>query len=323
MQKSAAKLMGEIASEVWRGVGPDAGENLGDRVLGMLARDDSVRGLIAHSDERYHALDVRLQRMEAGLKMVADKLKQSHLAVVGDLDGMRQSITTNLSRAAEQNERNLLALSEQLDTTGRRLHSRLVHATERIETQNARIEARIPVQLEQAITAMLEGINHLDRSVEATPERTAGRIATVTGMFGDQVEAAAGTLVRRVSQVSDAAVERVITASEAAAGRAVETTTHVAERIEATTEALVNRFDAMGRVLVRTAARESEAVVALEHSLKEMQAGLEDMSDTLGAIQRDVSARPFTVVPAPGEDETAGASIDEGFFGTGRRRRAG
>src|SRR5205085_399050 len=32
-----------------------------ERVLGILSRDAALRGLIAHSDERYQALDVRLQ----------------------------------------------------------------------------------------------------------------------------------------------------------------------------------------------------------------------------------------------------------------------
>jgi hypothetical protein len=370
MQRSAAKLMNEVASEVWRTVGPDAGDNLGERVIGMLARDDTVRSLISHSDERYHALDVRIQRMEAGLKMVADKMKQSHLAVVGDLEGMRQSLTTNLDRSAEQNERNLVALSEQLDSTGRRLHSRLVHATERIEAQGNRIEARVeqlPVttQLDGALTSMMQQLQSLDRTLAGTPDLTARRVATVTGMMGDQVEAAAGALVRRIAQVADAAVDRVVAATETAAGRAVTTTEalaarvaarteavagralqateelaervaettetaaersmqaseELARRMEATGEALVNRFDSMGRVLVRAAARESEAIVSLDQSLRHMEQGLEDMTDSLESVRRDVSARPMTLITEDDDVAESITSIDDGFYGRRERRR--
>jgi hypothetical protein len=368
MQRSATRLMGEVASEVWRGIGPDAGENLSERVLGVLARDDSIRGLIAHSDERYHALDVRLQRMEAGLKMVADKLKQSHLALVSDMEQMRQSVTTGLSRASEQAERQAATLSAQLDTTGRRLHSRLVHAAERLESQTARVAERVeqtPVAAQ--MDSVIDQMQLVGQALAHVPDLTARRVASVTGMMNDQVEAAAGALVRRISGVADAAVDRVVAATEAAAGRAVTTTEALAARVaarteavavralratedlaervsattedtaeralaaneelaarmEATSEALVNRFDAMGRVLVRAAARESEAVAGVERTLKDMREGLEDMGDSVDGIKRDLHGRPLAVVPAEDEEDVPDeiASIDEGFFGREPRRR--
>jgi hypothetical protein len=370
MQQQATRLMSEIATEVWRTVGPEAGENLSDRVLGLLARDDTVRGLISHSDERYHALDVRIQRMEAGLRMVAEKLKQSHLALVSDMEGMRQAITGGLGSAFEHTDRQLAAISAQVDTTGRRLHSRLVHAAERIEGQNVRIAARleqtpIAAQLDTSMVAMTEGLQALDRAMHGLPDMTARRVANVTGMMSDQVEAAAGQLVRRIAKVTDHAVERVISATETAAGRAVTTTEALAARVaarteavagralrateelaervgettedaaeralaateglaarmEATSEALVNRFDAMGRVLVRTAARESEAVVGLDKALRDMQNGLEDMGTSLEAIKRDLTVRPLSAVADEEEMPEAITSIDAGFFGRDRRRR--
>ncbi len=361
MQEQATRLMGEIASEVWRSVGPEAGENLSERVLGVLARDDTVRGLISHSDERYHALDVRIQRMEAGLKMVADKLKQSHLALVSDMEGMRQAITGRLGSAFEHTDHQLAAISAQVDTTGRRLHARLVHAQERIETQNERVGA----QLDTSMAAMTQGIESMDRALHGMPDMTARRVASVTGMMSDQVEAAAGQLVRRIAKVTDQAVERVISATETAAGRAVTTTEALAARVaarteavagqalrateqlaervtdtteataeralaateglaarmEATSEALVNRFDAMGRVLVRAAARESEAIVGLDTALRDMQEGLEDMGASLEAIKRDAQIRPLAVVDEEDDVPVSIASIDAGFFGRERRRR--
>jgi hypothetical protein len=370
MQRAAAKLMGEVATEVWKGVGADDAEGAGDRLLSMLARDDSVRGLIAHSDERYHALDVRIQRMEAGLKMVADKLKQSHLAIVGDMEHVRHAVSTGLARNSQQTEQQAATLSAQIDTTGRRLHSRLVHTAERLESQNARIAARVEqTPVVAHMESVVDQLQSVGRSLSSVPDLTARRVATVTGMMSDQVEAAAGQLVRRIAGVADAAVDRVVAATEAATGRAITTTEALAARVaarteaaagralrateeladrvsaatedtteralaandelaarmEATSEALVNRFDAMGRVLVRAAARESEAVAGLDRALREMQEGLEDMSGSLDSIKRDLNGRPLTVVGDEDEVPDSLASIDEGFFGrrVTRRRRAG
>lgn len=369
MQRSAAKLMGEVASEVWKGVGPDATENAGDRLLSLLARDDSVRGLISHSDERYHALDVRIQRMEAGLKMVAGKLKQSHLAIVGDMEQVRHALSTGLARNSQQTEQQAAALSAQIDTTGRRLHSRLVHAAERLESQNSRIAARVDqTPLVSHMESVVDQLQSVGKSLSSVPDLTARRVATVTGMMSDQVEAAGGQLVRRIAGVADAAVDRVVAATEAATGRAITTTEalaarvaarteaaagralrateeladkvsavtednteralaandELAARLEATSEALVNRFDAMGRVLVRAAARESEAVAGLDRALRDMQEGLEDMGGSLDSIKRDLSGQSLTVVDDENE-VPALASIDDGFFGrrVPRRRRAG
>lgn len=346
MQRSAAKLMNEIASEVWRAVGPDAGENLGDRVLGLLARDDSVRGLIAHSDERFHSLDVRIQRMEAGLKMVADKMKQSHLAVVGDLDSLRRAVTTNLTRASEQSDRSLAAISEQIDATTRRLHSQ----TSRIAAQ---LEEAPLTHLDRALVLMMEHLQRLDRAMAATPDATARRVVVATGMVSDQLQAASGDLVRQIRGVADQAIERVVTATESAAGHALTTTEAIAarlsaqtdaatgwavqvsedlsnrvaeaaegaaERMAATGDALVQRFDAMGKVLVDAAVQETETVASLEDTLREMQGELAEMAENLFALKRDVAGRGLGLASTDDVSEPISA-IDAGFFGSRPRRR--
>jgi hypothetical protein len=59
IQDRTVALIRDIATEVW--ADGDLGADLQERVLGILSRDAALRGLIAHSDERYQALDLRLQ----------------------------------------------------------------------------------------------------------------------------------------------------------------------------------------------------------------------------------------------------------------------
>src|SRR5918992_1444492 len=71
INQSAAKLMRQVAAEVWRAAGPDARKNLQTGVIGGLARDDAIRGVFTHMDERYQALHVEIARMEEALRRLA------------------------------------------------------------------------------------------------------------------------------------------------------------------------------------------------------------------------------------------------------------
>src|SRR2546421_13054982 len=58
IQDRTAALIRDVALEVWRS-GED--DDLQERVLSLLSRDATIRGLISHTAERYHALDIRIR----------------------------------------------------------------------------------------------------------------------------------------------------------------------------------------------------------------------------------------------------------------------
>ena len=55
INQSANALMHEIASEVWRAAGGDK-DQVGSQILESLSRDQAIRSLVAHSDERFQDL---------------------------------------------------------------------------------------------------------------------------------------------------------------------------------------------------------------------------------------------------------------------------
>src|SRR2546423_2286224 len=66
IEETASSLMREVANEIWKATG-GASDELPTRILERITKDQALRGLIAHTDERYQSLDVRIGRIEEGL----------------------------------------------------------------------------------------------------------------------------------------------------------------------------------------------------------------------------------------------------------------
>ena len=69
IQDRTAALIRDVALEVWRS-GED--DDLQERVLSVLSRDATIRGLISHTDERYQALDIRIGGLQDRLQSVTE-----------------------------------------------------------------------------------------------------------------------------------------------------------------------------------------------------------------------------------------------------------
>src|SRR5262249_39387304 len=69
IEESALALMRSAAEDTWHGTEQELKE-LRERTFRDLSRDHALRGLIAHADERYQAIDVRVARMERNLANV-------------------------------------------------------------------------------------------------------------------------------------------------------------------------------------------------------------------------------------------------------------
>jgi hypothetical protein len=69
IEETATSLMREVAGEIWKVAGGNPAD-FQSAILERLTKDGAVRGLIAHSDERFQSLDVRVARIEGGLDNV-------------------------------------------------------------------------------------------------------------------------------------------------------------------------------------------------------------------------------------------------------------
>jgi hypothetical protein len=69
IEEGARALMRSAAEDTWQGTEAELKE-LRERIMRDLSRDQALRGLIAHADERYQAIDVRVARIEGNLVSV-------------------------------------------------------------------------------------------------------------------------------------------------------------------------------------------------------------------------------------------------------------
>jgi hypothetical protein len=108
INQSAARLMRQVAAEVWRAAGPDARKNLQTGVIGGLARDDALRGVLSHMDERYQTLHVEIARMEEALRRLAGATGRS----LKRADGMAELVERVTKESHEQVRRTQADLAE-------------------------------------------------------------------------------------------------------------------------------------------------------------------------------------------------------------------
>ena len=71
LQEQATVLMREIAGEMWRASGSDTRPEQ-QRIVSLLSRDQTIKSLLASSDERFQALAVRSARLEDNVQELAE-----------------------------------------------------------------------------------------------------------------------------------------------------------------------------------------------------------------------------------------------------------
>jgi hypothetical protein len=80
IEEQASSIMREIAGEMWRASGADISDQQ-TRILNLLSRDQTVRSLIATSDERFQAIALRTARLEDSLAELAESGRQVREAI--------------------------------------------------------------------------------------------------------------------------------------------------------------------------------------------------------------------------------------------------
>jgi hypothetical protein len=80
MESSAAYLMREIAAEMWRSSAQDVRPEQ-ERIMSIVAKDQTVRSLLTTSDERFQAIAVRTSRLEDNLGDLAESERRTREAM--------------------------------------------------------------------------------------------------------------------------------------------------------------------------------------------------------------------------------------------------
>ena len=93
INQSANALMHEIASEVWRAAGGDK-DQVGSQILESLSRDQAIRSLVAHSDERFQDLAVRTARLEDSVTSLAQDTRAARAALSDSVLALEHAVGT-------------------------------------------------------------------------------------------------------------------------------------------------------------------------------------------------------------------------------------
>ncbi len=192
IQTTASSLMHEIASEVWRTAGGDK-DDARSAILAELSRDQAIRSLIAHSDERFQALAVRTARLEDTLNHVAESM-QATRDQLADRVGVLGSTEEGDARESE--------LRRQLAEVTRQVAAALGTLTERDEAIVDAVRAsvrehgelithettRISAAMESYVQHGVEAIGQLAGSVDVQLHALATRDGEVADRIGKTVE---------------------------------------------------------------------------------------------------------------------------------------
>ncbi|MGZ4151750.1 MAG: hypothetical protein ACXVP3_04830 [Actinomycetota bacterium] len=217
IQQTASSVMHEIAAEVWRTAGGDKRE-VQAKILENLARDDALRGLIAHSDERFQALAVRTGRLEdilerlaadteaatesltRGVTALETAIGQPALVEVGDLRERLANVVHQISRALEsitERDRILVeAIAERVEAHGKVVSDetgRIAQAMEAYVQQGVsalgQLAGRVDVQLGEFEGRFAARVEEQDRARVELQGQLETRVEEHIGLLDQQIDA--------------------------------------------------------------------------------------------------------------------------------------
>jgi hypothetical protein len=185
LQHTANQLMHEIASEVWRTAGGDKDQVQG-KLIQAISRDQTLQGLVAHTDERFQTLAVRTARLEDTMNMLAENMRATRTQIEQGMDTLQRvqaAATPELSMGDMQ--RRLSEVTKQvaiaIETITLRdraiteaVEERIREHGELVATETARITQAMEAYVQQGVAA----IGQLAGSVE-------GKFATIAGREED------------------------------------------------------------------------------------------------------------------------------------------
>ncbi len=297
IRRTANSLMHEIASEVWRAAGGDKDE-VRSKILQELSRDQAIRSLIAHSDDRFQALSVRTARVEETLNLVATSLR-----------GAQDRLSSTLGDITPGSAEDAAALRAQLTEVTRQVGEALGTLAERDQAIVDAVRTRVRehgeliTQETTRIAHAMEG--YVQHGVEAIGQ-LAGAMEAQVQAFGTREEEITGRVAQAVEQQMTLLGEQLQLMYERLAidtNAITEYVTSFAERGDEHTRAVGEYLHVLhDRVDVVT----RDAVAELNHTLEERVMGLARL------VRSDAEALRAEIASAgEARDEVVRTRIDD------------
>jgi hypothetical protein len=135
IEDQASSLMREIAGEMWRASGADVSDQQ-TRILNLLSRDQSIRSLIASSDERFQAIALRTARLEDSLAELAESSRQVREAIQVSARSIHEIAESPTLQGVER-------VRSQLEQVEQHIAATFEHLNERDEALTSGIQQQI------------------------------------------------------------------------------------------------------------------------------------------------------------------------------------
>ena len=225
IQHTANTLMHEIAAEVWRSAGGDK-QDVAGTILKELSRDQAIRSLIAHSDERFQALAVRTGRLEDGITMLSESVRAARETIQQATDTLADTqgtpmgvaqIRAELSEVTKQVASAFEALAGRDRAIVEAVHARIAEHGEMIAQETARISHAMESYVQHGVEAMgqLAGSTdtqvhsittrdeEISKRVEATIDQRMARLAEQLQLLYDRMGSGTTSLHEEITFLSD------------------------------------------------------------------------------------------------------------------------
>ena len=270
IQQQAMEAMREIALEVWRTSGAQSGE-LQSQILTAMSKDDAMRGLMQHSDERFQSLSVRVGHIEDSLTAVSNATRELRtLLISGNLGGGSAD-----PAALEQVD----ALGARIDQIEQHLAAAFEHLSSRDQAFLSTVETRM-----EAVAAEAAGGADPEKAREMQEQ-----LRTTTAAMGVLVR----TVQAEVAQLKEMAT-REIAIDPAEILRRLE----AIGSASADTEAMGATFDDRVGRLAQLVRSDSQRIAKLIQEQADAQGRVvaETLDSRLGRMSEIVSATTMSAV---------------------------
>jgi hypothetical protein len=284
IEEQATALMQEIATEVWRASSGDARPEQ-ERIMSLLSRDQTIKSLIASSDERFQALAVRAARLEDTLTDLAQTGRTTREAIASSAAAIRQIADSptlhgveSVRAQLEQVEHHISATFQHLDERDRKLTESVLRQVQEHGELIARETARIVESMQGYVQGGAEAMGQLAQRVESHAQAFATREESDGEQVGEAIRAAIAPVDEQIEMLS----ERVGLHGRNQAEIASEIQRLVDARIMGLAQMIRSDSDALrGLVEERSSAQETSMIEALENKMQTLTRILEAQIDAL------------------------------------------
>jgi hypothetical protein len=287
IEESARALMRSAAEDTVQGTGEELKE-LREQIVRDLSRHDTVRGLVAHADERFQSVDIRVARIEGNLANVeraATVLTQALGEAAEDGAGVGLTSTAVGDR--------MDVLESSLDDIGRstkilrdRLDSGLAEMTSLVNELAARPQVTIDGDgrtLEVDIRPVVERLASVQEYIGEVVEYLSARDHALVEWIQGIAQHTDGVIAAESARVEEALIGRLDLSVLEADGRIRETVTQQLEEIH---ERLQQHAKTLGQAIsvveVKALARLQDQDVLLAGQTQQLEA----VADRLDGVRQ-------------------------------------